>query len=178
MKRLNEPFFIIFEDDARLPDGECVQKLFEEIHNFADSQVEWDILMLGAHSVRTEHDGSDQNIPNLKLVDQDGHKVPTCSDQPRPTPHIVPATSRMYGLYGYIVNTKNIEKLIRLLKPFSEQIDSELSHLLRAKKIIVHSVNPLYVYAPRSEAGDSDVQNLKELALKEKEQNKKKMMGD
>lgn len=117
---------IIFEEDAIINNNFKV-KLNEVIKNLPS---DWDIVFLGM-SCDYNHDKRCHKNDKMVEVGKDIYTI-----------------GYIYGLYGYLINTKGAKKILDNLYPIWWHLDTLLSHFIQSNIIKAYAVVPNIVFHP------------------------------
>uniref|UniRef100_A0A6C0JIW8 Glycosyl transferase family 25 domain-containing protein n=1 Tax=viral metagenome TaxID=1070528 RepID=A0A6C0JIW8_9ZZZZ len=120
----NNGYTIIFEDDFDVRVDKLLEKCNTTIDTLNSKDMDFDIIYLGNHDYQSNHG---------ELVVKDIYKVGN--------------NEFLYGTQGYIVNNKNIDKIIDKTKNITITIDDKIQQLANDKQLNVFSTFPYYVGA-------------------------------
>jgi GR25 family glycosyltransferase involved in LPS biosynthesis len=101
-------YSIIFEDDFNIISENIVEKLNSIIENISD--IEFDILFLG------------------NTFDNKGTEIKDCI-------YSIDKNKYTIGNFAYLINNKNINKILDLVKPIDSPIDNKIDTLIKNNKL-------------------------------------------
>lgn len=133
---------LILEDDITINDN-FSSKLNFYLNNVPD---DYDILFLGYHPSSLKH-----VITNSQEYDYNNYND---------SANIFIRSNRVYGLFGYIVSQKGVDKLLKLF-PITNQIDTEISDAMKHLNVYLVKPNEQLIISKPSEINDdfgSDIQ--------------------
>ena len=108
-------YSVIFEDDFDL-----VENFEKEIETVSKLNEEFDIIYLYLH----RYTETEKKTDNICIINEE---------------------TNLYGLSGYIVNNKNIQKIIEETKIMKDQIDVQLQNAVYSKKLEAYKFCPYIV---------------------------------
>ena len=114
-------YTIIFEDDFEIIIDDFLNKVNESINIMNSNQIDFDILFLGYSNVTF----------NGELITNNIYKTGN--------------GEYLFGTYGYVVNYKNIDKIIDATKNITTTIDDKLQESAHSKMLNVYAIYPYYV---------------------------------
>jgi len=118
IQQLNKPgYSIIFEDDFSIKSNNLIHEIDLIINKIDGLQMDFDILFLG--NLQDNH--GKNIIDNLYFIDKD---VP------------------LWGTHAYLINNKNIDKIVRKTYFIARPIDQELGFLSKTGEINTIMVYP------------------------------------
>ncbi len=120
----NYTYTIIFEDDFNIIDNDINQKITDLLSNV---NYDFDYLFLG-YNINT----NTNYINNNKLKFSNNL-------------HFIEYNKKVWGFHGYIINNKNIPKILNLLNNINCEIDMLVYRLIKKKIINGYFYNPLLV---------------------------------
>ena len=115
-------YTIIFEDDFEIIIDDFLNKVKKIIDSLNSNQIDFDVLFLGNYDYNNNHGN---------LIMDNIYQVGNGEE--------------LHGLQGYVVNNKNIDKIINVTSDISITIDDKIQQLADAKKLNVFSIYPYYV---------------------------------
>jgi GR25 family glycosyltransferase involved in LPS biosynthesis len=113
-------YTIVFEDDFSIDVDNLIDKLNNSIQKLKDSNVEFDMMFLGSHY--NEHNGT--------LIIDDLYKI---------------KNEYLAGTHAYVINNKNIDKIIKETTIIDCAIDVKIKILAKNDKLNVIKIYPDYV---------------------------------
>ena len=118
----NNNYTIIFEDDFEIKTDDFINKLNYIIDTLNKKQLEFDIIFLGNHNNNTNH--GTLIVDNIYKIGND---------------------EGLGGTQGYIINNKNINKILKHMSPIDYPIDVKIQQTANIKTLNVFSIYPYYV---------------------------------
>jgi GR25 family glycosyltransferase involved in LPS biosynthesis len=115
-------YTIIFEDDFSIDVDNLIDKIDKSIQKLKNKNVDFDIMYIGNHKWNKKH-GS--------LIIDDLYKIGN--------------NEGLGGTHAYVINNKNIDKIIENTKVIDMAIDVKIQRLADEKKINVIKTYPYYV---------------------------------
>jgi GR25 family glycosyltransferase involved in LPS biosynthesis len=115
-------YSIIFEDDFDIRTESLIEKCNTILATLKELQLEFDIIFLGNHDYQHNHG---------TLIKDNIYKLGN--------------NEELHGTQGYIVNNKNIHKIIQYTKNITQPIDKKIQTLSDHKKLNVFAIYPYYV---------------------------------
>jgi GR25 family glycosyltransferase involved in LPS biosynthesis len=129
-------YTIVFEDDFQISNENLIKNIQQTIVELNEKQMDFDILYLG----NLENNHGINVLDNLYDID---------------------LTQNLYGTYAYMINNKNIDKIINGTKTLECPIDNRLQDLGKTKKIISYLYYPTQVN-PWGGNGSTITENFRE----------------
>jgi len=129
----NIAYTIILEEDAVIQDN-FIKELQKVLQNIPEN---WDILFLG-FSCEYSHDERCHKNDNYRKYNGNIFDI-----------------SYIYGTYGYLINKKAAEKIMKNIFPLWWHYDTMLSYLMQTKKIKAYGIVPNIVFHPGKFGVDS-----------------------
>ena len=115
-------YTIVFEDDFLIDVENLIEKVNKSIEKLNNSNTDFDIMYLGNHSWNQSH--------GILIVD-DLYKVGNGEG--------------LGGTHAYVINNKNIDKIIKETSNIDRQIDVKIQFLADQNKLTVIKTYPYYV---------------------------------
>lgn len=113
-------YTIVFEDDFVIKDENLLNKIKKIIENTNKKEIDFDLLFLG--NLKDNH--GTQIVDNLYYVDK---------------------SNNLYGTHAYVVNNKNINKIIRKTENIDRPIDNKLEDCAKNETLNIIVVYPNFV---------------------------------
>jgi GR25 family glycosyltransferase involved in LPS biosynthesis len=110
-------YTIVFEDDFVIKDENLLNKIKKIIENMNEKEINFDMLFLG----------------NLK----DNHGTQILEDL-----YYVDKSNNLYGTHAYVVNNKNINKIINKTENIDRAIDNKLEDCAKNETLDIVVVYP------------------------------------
>ena len=118
----DDNYSIIFEDDFDIRTNDLIQKCNNIIIKLKGLELDFDIIFLGNHDYQHNHG---------TLIKDNIYKLGN--------------NEELHGTQGYIVNNKNIHKIIQYTRNITKPIDKKIQTLADDKQLNVFSIYPYYV---------------------------------
>jgi len=118
----DDNYTIIFEDDFVIRESDLIKKCNNILVTLKELNLEFDVIFLGNH---------DYNHNHGTLIKNNIYKIGR--------------NEGLHGTQGYIVNNKNIHKIIENTNDITDGIDIKIQRLANEKKLNVFSIYPYYV---------------------------------
>jgi GR25 family glycosyltransferase involved in LPS biosynthesis len=135
MNMNNKHYSVIFEDDIDIVSTNFLKEIEVSINFLNNHKLDFDVIYLGTLN---QNHGESLNKQNLYKIDKN---------------------NALHGTHGMLINNKNINKLLNLLKPIKLAIDNEYSELIKTDKINAYVIYPHIV--------NQQVENLKSTIILE-----------
>jgi GR25 family glycosyltransferase involved in LPS biosynthesis len=116
----NDGYTIVFEDDFNINTDNFIHDVDTIIKNINNNNIDFDIIFLG----NINSNKGDRVIDNIFKVNK--------NDQ-------------LLGTHGYLINNKNIDKIIDETKFIDMPIDIKLDNLSKSKQLNIYVVHPTIV---------------------------------
>jgi GR25 family glycosyltransferase involved in LPS biosynthesis len=114
-------YTIVFEDDFVIKDENLLNKIKKIIENTNKKEIDFDLLFLG--NLKDNH--GTQIVDNLYYVDK---------------------SNNLYGTHAYVVNNKNINKIISKTENIDRPIDNKLEDCAKNETLNIEIPYFLIVY--------------------------------
>ena len=111
-------YSVIFEDDINIVSTKFLKDIEASIKFLNHHKLDFDVIYLG--TLNNNH-GESVNNQNLYTIDKN---------------------NELHGTHGMLINNKNINKIINLLKPMKLAIDNEYFELIKSDKINAYVIYP------------------------------------
>lgn len=113
-------YTVIFEDDFNIISNNFIESIYNILNNIAKQKNTFDMIFLG----NTYSNKGDNIIENIYDID---------------------VNTNLYGTHAYLINNKNIDKIINNINHIDEPIDVRYEYLGKNKILDIYVVYPVVV---------------------------------
>jgi GR25 family glycosyltransferase involved in LPS biosynthesis len=128
-------YSIIFEDDFNIKDDDFIERVYSILNKLSEKNIDFDILFLG----NLINNYGENIVDNIYHIDYN---------------------KSLIGLHGYLINNKNIDKIITPIGIIDRPIDIEIEHLSKGNNITSLVLNPVLV-----DQGGSNYSSINDMAI-------------
>jgi len=113
----NSKYSVIFEDDFIISNNNFFNIIYDSLHYLCYNNIDFDIIFLG-NLVNNHAEVIHNNLYNFDY------------------------NSELIGMYSYLINNKNIDKILKLIEFIDNPIDVKINHLIKNYKLKVFMIFP------------------------------------